>query len=234
MSPARVRSTFSDGITSPRSDDGSTRELTDELGRNSYEVLAHALGGPDVPVLDLACGDGYLLEVVRRDRDCLGVDWNRAELNAASQRLGACSAGPSGCGRFAHRLWRFRRRTLHFALMLQPLEDVLAELARILRRGGLLAAVLPSASPDEPPNPISVFRAAWQQVADTYPVTIPPIEDERVFQADRLRELLVDAGFTSVMVQPISASKAMTVDELTEFFLLTYDPISFLRPDSQI
>ncbi len=200
--------------------------LTDELGRNSYEVLAHALGGSDVPVLDLACGDGYLLEVLRRDRDCLGVDWNTAELNAASHRLGnraplarADAADlPIASGAFGAVL-------CHYALMLlQPLEEVLAELARILRRGGLLAAVLPRASPDEAPNPISVFRAAWRQVADTYPVTIPPIEVERVFQADRLRQLLVDAEFTSFMVEPITASKAMTVDELTEFFLLTYDP----------
>jgi hypothetical protein len=84
--------------------------------------------------------------------------------------------------------------------------------------------VLPRASAEEPPNPIAVFRTAWQKVADAHPVTIPPIEDERVFQSDRLRELLVDAEFASVMVQPISASRAMTVDELTEFFLLTYDP----------
>ncbi len=82
----------------------------------------------------------------------------------------------------------------------------------------------PRASADASPNPITVFRDAWKQVSETYPVTIPPIEDERVFQAESLRGLLVYAGFASVIVQPISASKAMTVDELTEFFLLTYTP----------
>ena len=71
-------------------------------------------------------------------------------------------------------------------------------------------------------------------MSESHPVTIPPIEDERVFQAEGLRELLVNAGFTSLMVQSISVSKAMTVDELTELFLLTYTPDLLLRPDWQI
>lgn len=203
--------------------------LSDELGRNSYEVLAHALGVQDRPVLDLACGDGYLLELVRGDHECFGVDWNEAELRAAFRRLGThepCQPLARADAADLPILTSSLGAVLcHYALMLlQPVETVLAELARILRRGGLVAAVLPRASPDEPPNPITVFRNAWKQVSENYPVTIPPIEDERVFQAESLRGLLVSAGFVSVMAQPISASKAMTVDELTEFFLLTYTP----------
>ena len=200
--------------------------LSDGLGRSSYEVLAHALGVQDEPILDLACGDGYLLALVRRDHDCLGVDWNTAELSAASRRLG--SHAPLARADAAD--LPIAARSLgavlcHYALMLlQPLEEVLAELARILRPGGLLAAVLPRASPDESPNPIAVFRAAWKQVSESHPVTIPPIEDERVFQPESLRELLVNAGFTSLVVQSISVSKPMPVDELTELFLLTYTP----------
>jgi ubiquinone/menaquinone biosynthesis C-methylase UbiE len=189
-------------------------------------VLAHALGVQDEPVLDLACGDGYLLALVRRDHDCLGVDWNTAELSAASRRLG--SHAPLARADAAD--LPIAPRSLgavlcHYALMLlQPLEEVSAELARILRPGGLLAAVLPRASPDESPNPIAVFRAAWKQVSESHPATIPPIEDQRVFHAEGLRELLVNAGFTSLVVQSISVSKPMPVDELTELFLLTYTP----------
>lgn len=210
----------------PGATTASIGALSDGLGRNSYDQLARALGVQDEPVLDLACGDGYLLELVRRDHDCLGVDWNKAELSGASRRLGS----PAPIARADAADLPIATRSLgavlcHYALMLlQPLEEVLAELARILRPGGLLAAVLPRASPDESPNPMAVFRAAWKQVTESHPVTIPPIEDERVFQAEGLRELLVNARFTSVMVQPISASKAMTVDELTELFLLTYTP----------
>jgi ubiquinone/menaquinone biosynthesis C-methylase UbiE len=200
--------------------------LSDGLGRNSYEVLAHALGARDKPVLDLGCGDGYLLELVRRDHDCLGVDWNTAELSAASGRLGSDAPLARADAADLPIATRCLGAVLcHYALMLlQPLEEVLAELARILRPGGLLAAVLPRASPDESPNPIAVFRAAWKQVSESYPVTIPPIEDERVFLAEGLRKLFVNAGFTSLMVQSLTVSKPMPVDELTEFFLSTYSP----------
>jgi ubiquinone/menaquinone biosynthesis C-methylase UbiE len=203
--------------------------LSDELGRNSCEVLAHALGEQDWPVLDLACGDAYLLELVRGDHECLGVDWNVAELRAAWRRLGHDASCPPLARADAADL-PIPNRSLgavlcHYALMLlQPLEMVLAELARILRRGGLLAAVLPRTSPDALPNPIGVFRAAWMQVSQTHPVTIPPIEDERTLQIESLRELLVHASFTSVVVQPILTSTAMAVEELTKFFLLTYMP----------
>ena len=41
--------------------------MTDDGGRNSYEVLAEALRHGNEPVLDLACGDGYLLELPDRE-----------------------------------------------------------------------------------------------------------------------------------------------------------------------
>jgi ubiquinone/menaquinone biosynthesis C-methylase UbiE len=200
--------------------------LTDEVGRSSYEVLAEAIPDGDEPVLDLACGDGYLLELLHPNHLCLGMDWNTAELNAAARRLGqgaplaradaawlpiaTAALGAVGC---------------HYALMLlQPLEGVFEEMARVLRPNGLLATVLPASPPDDTPNPISVFRAAWQEVSDTYTVNIPPIQDDRALQSERLEMLLANAGFTSVLVESFSASKPMTVDEASRFLLMTYLP----------
>ena len=200
--------------------------MTDDNGRNTYEVLAEALFHGGEPVLDLACGDGYLLELLRTDRDCLGTDRNIAELRAASHRLGrgapliradaaslpiaTASLGAVGC---------------HYALMLlQPLEAVLTELARVLRRDGLLACVLPASPPEEDPGPISVFRAAWQEVTATFPVDIPPIQDDRAVDPEDLAVVLANAGFTSVSVQAISVTKQMTVEETVEAVFLTYLP----------
>ena len=200
--------------------------LTDEVGRSSYEVLAEAIRDGDEPVLDLACGDGYLLELLHPNHVCLGMDWNTAELNAASRRLGqgaplaranaaelpiaTAALGAVGC---------------HYALMLlQPLEGVLAELARVLRPYGLLATVLPASPPEDTPDPISVFRAAWQEVSDTHSVNIPRIQDDRALRSESLKMLLADAEFTSVVVQSFSCSKPMTVDEASRFLLLTYLP----------
>jgi SAM-dependent methyltransferase len=202
------------------------RPLTDDAGRNSYEVLAQVVQGQHEPVLDLACGDGYLLELLRPKHACLGVDRNVAELNAAVGRLGTAvplvradaavlPVAPNALGAVL----------CHFALMLlQPLEEVLDEIARVLCPGGLLAAVLPAEPLDEAANPYTAFRAAWSEASNLYPVNIPPIQDDRALQVDDLVRLLANAGFVSTDVQPLSVSRAMTVDEVTELLLLTYLP----------
>lgn len=138
--------------------------ITDELSRNTYQMLAEALQSGDGPVLDLACGDGHLLELLRERRACIGVDLNPAELRVASRRLekriplvradaaslpiSAAALGAVGC---------------HDALMLlQPLERVLEELSRVLRRDGLFVTVLPASPTEKIAGPISVFRGVWQ------------------------------------------------------------------------
>jgi SAM-dependent methyltransferase len=210
---------------------GATSEMlgtiVDEEGRSSYEVLVEAIAREGAgPVLDLACGDGHLLELLRPSRACLGADRNTAELRAASTRLGrgaplvradaaslpiaSAALGAVGC---------------HYALMLlQPLEVVLAELARVLGPQGVLATVLPGSPPAGTSDAISAFRAAWQEVSAAYPVAIPPIQDDRAVQSERLVEVLAEAGFTSVMVQPFTGSKSMTVGEVVRLLLLTYLP----------
>ena len=49
--------------------------LTDQVGHSSYEVLAEAIRIEVEPVLDLACGDRYLLELLHPNHVCLGMDW---------------------------------------------------------------------------------------------------------------------------------------------------------------
>ena len=200
--------------------------MTDDKGRNTYELLAEALLFGSEPVLDLACGDGYLLELLRTDRECLGTDRNITELTAASHRLGrrtpliradaaslpvaAASLGAVSC---------------HYALMLlQPLEVVLAELARVLRPGGQLACVLPAWPSGGDTGPISVFRAAWQEVTETFPVDIPPIQDDRALDPEDLELVLKGAGFSLASVESISVMKKMTVEETIALVTLTYLP----------
>jgi ubiquinone/menaquinone biosynthesis C-methylase UbiE len=204
----------------------SLGSLADQMGRSSYEVLAGAIQHGGEPVLDLACGDGHLLELLGPKVPCLGSDWNAAELHAASERLGrearivradatelpisTASLGTVGC---------------HYALMLlQPLERVISELARVLRPSGLFAAALPASPPADTPDPVSAFRAAWQEVSAIYPVVIPPVQDDRALEPENLSVVLMQAGFTSVSIEPFSGSKKMTIDEAVQCLLLTYLP----------
>jgi SAM-dependent methyltransferase len=124
----------------------------DERGTSSYQRLAQTIAAaPDgVTVLDLACGDGYLLELLRGQLGhmarLVGVDMSPEELGAARARL-----GPG----VDLRCERAQATTLgtgsidvvvsHMALMLmRPLDAVLQEMHRVLRPGGMFAAVVQS------------------------------------------------------------------------------------------
>jgi len=117
---------------------------------SSYALLASAVpaGVQPLTVLDLACGDGYLLSLLgsapATARELIGVDMSEGELAAARARLPA-----------SVRLLQQRAQQLsiasgsvdyvvsHMALMLMDdIEQVLAEIRRVLRAQGTFAAVV--------------------------------------------------------------------------------------------
>jgi SAM-dependent methyltransferase len=120
----------------------------DGRGLSSYEVLAtrfHALPR-DYRVLDLACGDGSLLELLWRAgfRRLEGLDQSAEELAAARGRLGPAIALHRADARATGLPSRsFDVVVSHMALMLvSPVERVLAEVARLCEPGGRVFAVL--------------------------------------------------------------------------------------------
>ena len=124
----------------------------DERGTSSYQRLAQTIPATpgNVTALDLGCGDGYLLELLRERlghrAHLLGIDMSPEELAAARARLGS---------NVDLRCERAQATTLapgsidivvsHMALMLMtPLDEVIREMHRVLRPGGMLAAVVGS------------------------------------------------------------------------------------------
>jgi ubiquinone/menaquinone biosynthesis C-methylase UbiE len=200
--------------------------MIDHEARNSYRVLADAMLDSGEPVLDLACGDGYLLGLPGWGSRCLGADRSLAELRAARRRLRPVFPLVQGdAAQLPFAAASLSAVSCHYALMLlQPLEEVLAELSRVLQSGGLFVAVIPTAPPEDGPTPWSAFRDAWREVTTFHPVVIPPLADSRALQHDQLSALLADAGFTSSVTRSFSVSKRMTVDEAVQTFLLTYLP----------
>ncbi|MGX6648689.1 class I SAM-dependent methyltransferase [Maricaulaceae bacterium MS644] len=120
-------------------------------GVNSYEWLSQAINPPQGGhVLDLACGSGVLLEECRdrygADIALSGVDMSPDELVLARSRLIdadvtlheglAQSLGFAGDAAFDAVL-------CHWALtLMDPLEPALAEIARVLKSGGVFAAIV--------------------------------------------------------------------------------------------
>lgn len=125
---------------------------------SSYAFLADlVLQAGDAPVvLDMACGDGYLLQLLADARPGqvfgIGIDLSRGELAAARRRLGPGAA-----------LVRSRAQALplpdahvdlvlcHMALMLMDdLDRVLRETRRVLRRGGRFSFIVGARPPPSP------------------------------------------------------------------------------------
>lgn len=118
-------------------------QAMDRRRERPYPWLAEPLRGrPDV-VLDLACGSAPTRESLREER-WLGVDLSAGELALAV----AAGRGPvvrGSAGRLP--LGRDTVGALCAAMclpVLTPLDDVLAEMTRVLRPGGILVALVPS------------------------------------------------------------------------------------------
>lgn len=105
----------------------------------SYERLAARV--PGGRVLDLACGDGALLE--RLGPRAIGVDISHGELARARARSPALQVVQARAQALPFRDASFDAATCHLAFMLfDDIEHVVAELARVLRPGAPFLALL--------------------------------------------------------------------------------------------
>jgi SAM-dependent methyltransferase len=115
---------------------------------SSYDALAARVPADASSLLDLACGDGYLLERIAAllpGARLTGIDMSAAELAAAGSRLQGRAALHEGRAQelpFADA--SFDAVTCHMAMMLMDdAPAVLAEVRRVLRPAHRPSASLP-------------------------------------------------------------------------------------------
>ena len=116
-----------------------------------YRWLARAVSESATTVVDLACGSGPMSrELARPERTVVGLDISEHELALAAQR----GPGPWVQGDGLHMPFRAAcvdAVTSSFGLVVvQPLTAVIEEVARVLRPGGVLAAIAPAIRPLSP------------------------------------------------------------------------------------
>ncbi|HTQ80150.1 MAG TPA: class I SAM-dependent methyltransferase [Thermoanaerobaculia bacterium] len=186
------------GATAQVMRDGRTQD-----GLSSYELLAQSVqpspAGEPVTVVDLACGDGYLLELLRdrgpRDARLIGIDMSAEELAAARQRLGP--------GEAELLLERAQRLPLpdnsvdyllcHMALMLMdPVEEVVREIDRVLKPGGRFSAVLGGDSPEG--SAYAAFSQVLREMVTRRQAPPLSLGDPRTLSASGLRTLFGPAS----------------------------------------
>jgi ubiquinone/menaquinone biosynthesis C-methylase UbiE len=198
---------------------------------SSYEVLAAHVPAGARDILDLACGDGWLLSLLARDHPearLAGLDMSADELAAAAARLqgratlreGRAQALPLADG-------SVDCVTCHMALML--MEDpprVLAEIHRVLAAGGRLAAVIGISNAASPA--LDAYRALLRPHVMASPSFVP-LGDKRWRTAPEVQALLEGAGFADVRQARIEGEVRLAPGEMWDWLMLMYDA-HFLEP----
>ncbi|MEM9457848.1 MAG: class I SAM-dependent methyltransferase [Myxococcota bacterium] len=176
----------------------SLQNWEDRAGRTSYEVIAARTVGlsRSTRLLDLGCGDGFLLEVLARRgfNDLVGVDLSAEELAAARERLGPQvklhQAAATTMPLAPHSIGAVLS---HMALMLMPtLPRVLAELARVLEPAGALIAVTNQSTEDRVYEP---YRKLLHHITGKSGMQRLRMGDARIYTHDGLRELFAGSRF---------------------------------------
>jgi SAM-dependent methyltransferase len=199
-------------------------------GLSSYEILARIVPpapGP-VTIVDLACGDGYLLEILADrlpEARLVGIDMSEEELAAARERLGP--------GRVELLLERAQRLPLpdrsvdyllcHMALMLMdPVEEVVREIDRVLKPGGVFCAVIGGSDP--PGGAYAHFIAVLQEALARRPQAPITLGDPRTQSADGLRDLFGAPGGLggAVEVEEVILHLDGTGEQVRQFLTATY------------
>lgn len=191
------------GATSRSLADGRTAD-----GVSTYDLLCNAArrASHNTTIVDLACGDGYLLELVSDalpDSHLVGIDLSQAEVDEATERLAGSQA----------EIILARAQSLpladssvdvvlcHMALMLmEDVERVVAEVARVLRPGGVVAAVVSSGS--WPKGAGQTFKRLMREAVDQFGGACPRLGDKRAHSAEGLTSLFDRAAGFEVYEAP--------------------------------
>lgn len=229
-STERFLSNFHDqraGITSK-----AFRALPAVKGKNaaasSYEFLVDIVPKESAPltVLDVACGDGYLLELLTLSRSktaaLIGVDISRGELAAAELRLGKNATLIRGRAQEMSMTTGSVDIVLcHMALMLMDdLELVVAEIRRILKPGGIFSFIVGAKS--EPNTALDLYIQILRKARESLNLKMPRLGDERLADDVEIKKLL--AGyFGNIAINMISISRRYSPLEMWSWFESMYD-----------
>lgn len=195
---------------------------------STYALLSDVVPDDSAPrsILDLACGDGFLLSMLdeRKNNNLTlhGVDMSAEELARVQARLNSratfhhanaqCLPLPADTFDFV---------LCHLALMLMDdVETVLQEVRRVLKRGGVFAAVV-GAGPSQSPTAVA-YVAALKRRPRLQQYSEVRFGDRRVRTCEGIQSLLAPA-FAEIEVMEIIRNTRVSPAELWASFQKMYD-----------
>lgn len=199
-----------------------------EVAASSYHHLASLVpdGNESLSVLDVACGDGYLLWLIssaqRQATTLVGIDISEGELNAARLRLGQRAT-----------LVRARAQAIpllessvdyvlcHMALMLMDdLDTAIQQIRRVLKLGGVFSFVVGAKPPSS--AALNLYLARLRETRELLGSTMPAFGDRRLANPESIQHLL-SSQFSGVTIDEISIVRRYTPSELWTWFEGMYD-----------
>ncbi|MDD5336245.1 MAG: class I SAM-dependent methyltransferase [Rhodoferax sp.] len=195
---------------------------------SSYQCLANlvAAGDGGHTVLDLACGDGYLLWLLAQQNQpqptLIGIDLSQGELAAARTRLGASVTLLQGKAQALPLPSASADYVLcHMALMLmEQLDQVLGEVQRVLKDGAIFAFLVGARPP--PGVAFDRYLARLQAIRQRHPSSSLIFGDRRLRSPEDIQALLAP-GFERVVIEELVMPRRYTPQQLWTWFEDMYD-----------
>lgn len=204
-------------------------------GHTSYELLASAVpvfsATGQVRVLDLACGDGYLLELLaNRNQPGLelhGIDMTVAELSAAERRLkgrAQLHLGRAQTLPFADS--SFDIVISHMAFMLMDEVDVVvSEIKRILKPSGKFSAIVGAVGAEVHPPQAAFRKLIRARLRSEDMEFLAGIGDPRMRDADGdVSSIFADGFAKPVMIKDHALKTKEPVEQTLQHYMTFYGP----------
>ena len=208
--------------------------------KNSYQVLAEAAytKNPDaVRVLDLACGDGHLVNYIRRSfgeaTQIVGIDMAEGELVVARsllQRDQNLSFKNESADSLSEPSQSIDIVLCHMAFMLMdPVSPVIREIERVLKPGGVFAGIV-GGGPAKGGFLLTYQRILREFMKSRFPdYKSPTMGDPRTRTGDGIKTLLCPPRFRAVEVDDFEVFVKVSPEGAGSFFEDMYS-VSLLPP----
>lgn len=204
--------------------------LKNRQGDSSYEVLAQALDSlpQKASILDVGCGNGFAYEAIHArfpDTSYTGADLAPDEIELARTVYRDANFINARAQELPFPDSRFDAVVSHLALMLMNgIEDVLAECARVLKPGGLFCAVVDNMSAMRG-DLLALHRVAGASAAQSFPnLKALQIGNAAGAQTSAAFEMFARAGFDrgSFRSQDYAVAGRRSGEEVEHYFQALY------------